>query len=297
MTQLRIEQLEEELFEIRNSISFKLGYFLTYPFRKIYNLLESFFPSILKNTKENFYHNRILKRYNQKNLNVIFTFIIGDYDTLKEPRVITEGWDYLCFTDNINIKSEVWQIIYLNELDFIDFPKSPKKRAMLIMIEYYKFISKKYKIVISVGGQITINYNLDELIKETFNYEKFDLSICKHPLRDCIYEAAEVCKKLGKDSVIVIDKQMSRYKAEGYPEHNNLFETGFMIRKNRSRELKKICVLWAKELFHGSKRDQLSLNYAIWKVKSKIKIYEIDRYKYMDRKENVPFIINDHNIK
>lgn len=296
MTQLRIQQLEEELIEIRNSISFKVGYFLTFPFRKVYNLLESFFPSILKYRKEKLYHNRIIKRYNQKNLNVIFTFIINNYDKLKEPRVITEGWDYLCFTDNINIKSEGWQIIYLNEFDFIDFPKSPKKRAMLIMIEYYKFISKNYKIVISIGGQITINYNLDELINETFNYEKFDLSICKHSLRDCIYQEAEVCKNLGKDSIIVIDEQMSKYRAEGYPEHNNLYETGFMIRKNRSKELKKICVLWAKELFNGSKRDQLSLNYVIWKLKSKIKIYEIDRYKYMDRKEDVPFIIKDHNI-
>ena len=31
---------------------------------------------------------------------VAYTYIIGNYDSLKEPSVITEGWDYICFTDD-----------------------------------------------------------------------------------------------------------------------------------------------------------------------------------------------------
>lgn len=292
----KLEETERELYNIKKSISFKLGWGLTYPFRSIYNLIIKALPPIEEYRKNQFLFKEITNKYNVQNKNVIFTFIIGDYDNLKDPNCISEGWDYLCFTDNKKLKSRIWQIVYLNEFNFYYFPKSQKKRAMLIMIEYYKYISRKYKIVISVGGQIQVNCNLNSLVKEAFDVKKYDLSICKHPIRDCIYDAAEVCKQLGKDSSDIIDNQMSRYKNEGYPTHYKLYETGIMIRRNNSSKLKKICRVWSNELIKGSKRDQLSLNYVIWKLKLKIKINELSRYEYMNRNENVPFIIHDHLI-
>ena len=30
---------------------------------------------------------------------VVYTCISGNYDTLDEPRVVTPGWEYICFTD------------------------------------------------------------------------------------------------------------------------------------------------------------------------------------------------------
>jgi len=30
---------------------------------------------------------------------VVFTFIINGYDTLKDPTIVTPGWDYLCYSD------------------------------------------------------------------------------------------------------------------------------------------------------------------------------------------------------
>lgn len=34
----------------------------------------------------------------------IYTAFTGDYDTLKEPDVIDENCDYICFTDNPNLE-------------------------------------------------------------------------------------------------------------------------------------------------------------------------------------------------
>lgn len=297
MHQHRIQQLERELFDVKNSLSFKIGWYITFPVRKIYNLLESIYPKLLENRKERIYYNRIVRKYQQNNPNVIFTYILNNYDYLKEPNIISEGWDYLCFTDNPEIKSNVWQVIILNEFDFFDFPKNHKKRASLIMIQYYKFISKRYKIVMSINGAIKINCNLNEIIKKTFNFKGFDIMIFKHPIRDCIYEEAEVCKELNKDSHFVIDEQMSRFMKQGFPKHAKLYSNGIIIRKNRSSRLKKVSLVWSKEFIEGSLRDQLSLNYAIWKTKSKIKIQEFERYKYLDRNENSPFIITDHQKK
>jgi hypothetical protein len=41
-----------------------------------------------------------------KNNKVVYTCITGDYDTLIEPRYVTEGFDYVCFTDNPSLTSD-----------------------------------------------------------------------------------------------------------------------------------------------------------------------------------------------
>ena len=43
------------------------------------------------------------------NKKVIYTVITGGYDNLiEQPKI--EGYDYICFTDNTNLKSDIWQI-------------------------------------------------------------------------------------------------------------------------------------------------------------------------------------------
>ena len=40
---------------------------------------------------------------------VLFTCILGDYDDLVEPTFITDGWDYIVFTDNPDLQTNIWQ--------------------------------------------------------------------------------------------------------------------------------------------------------------------------------------------
>ena len=52
------------------------------------------------------------------NKNCIYTAIIGDYDNLYTPKIVTEGWDYICFTDNKKLKSDFWTIKYVPKKRF-----------------------------------------------------------------------------------------------------------------------------------------------------------------------------------
>ena len=45
----------------------------------------------------------------------VYTAFTGDYDTLKDPDFIDENCDYICFSDNPNIKSSVWRIILMED--------------------------------------------------------------------------------------------------------------------------------------------------------------------------------------
>ena len=42
------------------------------------------------------------------NKKVVFTAIFGNYDNLKTPEYINPDWDYVCFTDNKNVESDVF---------------------------------------------------------------------------------------------------------------------------------------------------------------------------------------------
>ena len=56
----------------------------------------------------------------------IYTAFTGDYDTLKHPEVIDENCDYICFTDNAELTSDLWKIIPMEE-SILDNNRKAKK--------------------------------------------------------------------------------------------------------------------------------------------------------------------------
>jgi hypothetical protein len=55
-----------------------------------------------------------------KKKKVIYTCIFGNYDLLRDPLIVNEKWDYICFTDQ-DIKSNVWIIEKITNDCFIIF--------------------------------------------------------------------------------------------------------------------------------------------------------------------------------
>ena len=52
---------------------------------------------------------------------VVYTAITGSYDDIITPQVVENDFDYICFTDNPDLKSEFWDIRYMEELDLDGF--------------------------------------------------------------------------------------------------------------------------------------------------------------------------------
>ena len=51
----------------------------------------------------------------KKNKICVYTCITGDYDNPKEIPKLEKGIDYYCFTNNKKIKSNTWNVIYIND--------------------------------------------------------------------------------------------------------------------------------------------------------------------------------------
>lgn len=230
----------------------------------VFNLLEqadSFLEQeFYQQQYENYYEGRksklgsVLKK-NEKL--VIYTAIFGGYDELKEPEFLSDNIDYICYTDDKNLRSKHWKII-LQDRKFTD----PVRCAKEYKILPHKFLSE-YKNSIWIDASWKMFGDMREFFEKECGNTGITFSI--HPTRNCIYEEADICITKKNDDCITMQNQINRYKEEGYPLRNGLIAGGVIVRKHMQDHVIKLMEEWWKEIDSGSRRDQLSFNYVSWK--------------------------------
>ena len=201
---------------------------------------------------------------------VIYTAIIGNYDDLEEPKYIPEGYDFICFTDqDIKKPNSVWKIRQVLPL-YEDNTRTARKYKILP----HRFLSE-YDVSIWTDGNELIVGDVDKLQNQFLNDK--NMAVYNHmscwDRRNCVYQEAQAIFDLGnrdsnnwKDNPSIIIKQMERYNLEKYPPNNGLIVSGVMFRKHNNQNIIKAMEFWWQELKRGSKRDQLSFDYSMWKT-------------------------------
>ncbi len=192
-----------------------------------------------------------------KNKFVVYTALFGDYDDLIDPKENYEGCDFICFTDQKHLKSDIWEIRLIEECDL---PPNMMNRKYKILP--HLFLSE-YDWSLYVDANIVILNNPFELAKNYLSNKIFLLP--KHPSRDCIYEEARACLKFNKTKYKETNLQIKKYKSEKFPKRFGLGENNIIFRRHNELALKKLMIEWWNELNNYTKRDQLSLGYILWK--------------------------------
>ena len=193
-----------------------------------------------------------------KKKNVIYTCITGGYDKIVEPTNISKEYDYICFTDNMSLTSNIWKIKEIpNEIKTLD-----NTRINRYIKTHPHLLFPEYETSIYIDGSIKIIGDIDKFI-QTCELNNYNIVIPKHPDRICLYKEAKVCRNW-KDTAQNIDLQIQRYKSEGFPENYGLTQNNIIIRNHNNKECIKIMEDWWKEILNGSYRDQLSLMYVLW---------------------------------
>ena len=203
---------------------------------------------------------------------VVYTCITGGYDNILEPSVVTPGVDYVCFTDNPAMKSKTWKIRPIPE-ELLGYSKVKQQRGIKILAHRYL---PEYGTSIWVDGAVIVRGDIKEYLK-TLDTKQYSVFVPEHPVRKCIYAEKDACvriKKIKGDEIALADKQMKRYHDEGFPANYGLVQTNVMIRLHNDIYSKDLMEKWWSELKDYSHRDQLSFNYALWKVGDK-------KFKYL----------------
>jgi hypothetical protein len=203
----------------------------------------------------------------------VYTCITGSYDHLRKFRAASDpDVDFICFTDNQNLSYDCgnWSIRKIPE-ELLCF--SEVKRQRLVKILPHRFLHE-YEVSLWVDGNIEILCDVSEYLK-TLDFGKYSFYTRKHPVRDCIYAEAEVVLKFKKDVPAVVCPQVDGYMKDGFPEHYGLVESGIIARRHNEGECIILDDAWADEVKSKSHRDQLSFDYARWKIGTEIGFLDI----------------------
>ncbi len=188
----------------------------------------------------------------------IYTAFTGDYDTLKHPEFIDENCDYICFTDNPNLESDLWKIVQMEE-SILDNNRKAKQYKLLP----HKYL-KDYKYSFWLDGTFKIKGSIREYI---YNNIKADspMLVVVHTERDCVYEEYKASKIIPRYPRAVMEEQVNYYKSQGFPKHYGLGVMGAIFRKHNDSNVIKLMEDWWDENIKYTNQDQLSFAYVAWK--------------------------------
>ena len=199
----------------------------------------------------------------------IYTCITGDYDRLYQPRVTRKGYDFICFTDNIELLSGgqvgVWEIRPIPKFTFTagTMRKISKRDRMTLTSRYVKLMPHEalpeydWSLWMDANLEITGNGLYDAV--EAMISQDCTMAQVPHPDRDCVWDEMYQCLKTGRIGFCETVRLKRNFRKEAFPRHWGIFENNLILRRHSGSAVREVCTRWWKEYGRLTFRDQLSL--------------------------------------
>lgn len=212
------------------------------------------------------------KRTGSRERVVVYTAIVGSYDSLKLPEVINSDFDYVVFSDMALEDTGVWDVVPITF-----FHEDDTRTARFIKTHPHHLLSS-YDVAIWIDSNVMI---IGDMLPLFYKYKEsgFVIGAIPHRSRSNVFQEAEACHNQSKDDLETMQRQLDLYRSKGF-YHDDLIESNFLIMNLRDSKLIGFLNAWWNEIDCFSRRDQLSVNYAMQKI-------GIDWLRLMDKPDNV----------
>ncbi len=198
-----------------------------------------------------------VRRCRELGRTVIYTVITGDYDIIDTPEFRSPGADYVCFTNNADVRSDFWEIRLIESSILNNIGLSRKVKILPHL--YFS----DYETSIYVDAKHHIRGDLLEYARAYMGED--DMLSFPHFERSKVSDEAESCIMQKRGSRELISKQIESYKRDGFPDEAGLYDNSCIVRRHNSPKIIKVMEAWWEQLQRFSARDQLSLPYVCWK--------------------------------
>ena len=223
------------------------------------------------------------------NKKVIYTALYGQKDSLKDPLHISDGFDYICFTDDPNLESSVWSCIYSEPTS-----EDPVRSAKVFKLLPYKHLAQ-YEVSIWVDANFIIHGDINDFLDKIDNLQGVNMAMFQHDQgRNCLYDEATIICQTNRDDPDVVTRQMDKYRSVGYPPQHGLTACSIIVRRHHAEDIIKFSDAWWAEVEEFSRRDQLSCCYCLWRHDIK---YGLLNYPAIDIRRNNWFHWAPHNFE
>lgn len=189
---------------------------------------------------------------------VVYTAIFNNYDWLKDPYIVSDNIDYICFTDTDRLKSKIWKVCQVADTSLTP---SLLNRKIKLLYPYTYF--KDYEYSLYVDGSVMIKGDVGKFLSVYIDTKPLIMNF-KHPNNDCIFVEMERCIAQGRGNAEMLREQYNLYKADGMPEHYGLSDNKIILRRN-CEEGYKLMAEWYQHVCNYSGRDQVCLSYVLYK--------------------------------
>ncbi|MEO8667037.1 MAG: glycosyltransferase domain-containing protein [Bauldia sp.] len=194
---------------------------------------------------------------------VAYTTITDGYDVLKhQPRSATTDTEFVAFLDPATVAAHGPRTRRWRVAEFEPPPVGPQRASRWYKANAHLATDAGFSLWLDASVSVVFPLPLARLIPLFMG--EFDLCVFAHHARQSVYEEAEACKERELDLPEVIDAQMERYRREGMPAELGLAEVPVILRRH-SAAIRRFNETWWREIETGSRRDQLSFDYAAWK--------------------------------
>ena len=187
---------------------------------------------------------------------VVYTVLVGDYESIKVPEFIDPDVRYILFTDKPDRPAPGWEVIYLDTLGL-----SPRRASRLPKLLPHRYLPD-HNISLYIDASLTLT-EVDLIATAEAALQFADLAAYPHYQRDCIYDEIRECLTLGKADAVKSNVFLEKLMKEDFPRNWGLLENAFLLRRN-SPIMRHINEFWFKEYIEGPERDQFTLMYVLW---------------------------------
>lgn len=163
----------------------------------------------------------------------VITYIFGENkEILREPLVLDKNVEYICVTDQKNLSSKNWKIV------FDKIKEANCTRDKMVYVKYNPFKYTNAEKICVIDGTIEICNHIDELFNKI---DEYDILLKRHPKRTNLIDELNCWIEKRGMSKTAIDKFSIMSKKSNIDLKNDfLIETCIIVYKNTDK-IKKFC--------------------------------------------------------
>ena len=197
---------------------------------------------------------------------IIYTVITGSYDSIKQPRVIETGVEYILFTNNREIREAgVWKVV---QIPSEEWPSRTARENNILLSRKVKMLPHKYlpkgaEWSIYIDADMVIKRPLTELLNNLHSETLF--AACRHSYCKSVQEEIEDLLVKNMVQPEQVKEQWQKYVEWGFEDNLGISENGLLIRKHNNQHVQSLMELWWSEYQQGCLRDQVSLMPCMYK--------------------------------
>lgn len=179
----------------------------------------------------------------------VVTFVFGTYEKLREIGEVEEDVEYICVTDNENLKSDTWNVIIDHDLD----GKGVFDKCFSVRYNLFKYCHSD--VCVRIDGSIKIHKSITPLVEKFINSGD-DACFLIHPYRNNLIVEYNTWIKYRKFPRERAEKHVNFLRSIGYDfNKKGMIQLNFSINKRGKLTDDIDRVMYAIQKYLGDEQD------------------------------------------